>query len=107
MKEQQYAALVNCFNHDALEEWVTRNTIIHDSGTDQEEHCWAPGAKLAIERLCDNLSSSGVADILMVGKRCRKCGVVKSISEFSKNLKRKDLLQSDCKECNKAARTKI
>jgi hypothetical protein len=103
---QQYAELTTCIDIDALEAWISRNTIIYDEGTDQEEHRWAPGAELAIKLLCNNLLSTGVADIACGVKKCRACQTVKPVSMFSKNLKHKDLLQSDCKDCNKAARTK-
>lgn len=92
---QQYAA---------LEKWIARNTIIYDEGTDLEEHRWAPGAEAAITLLCNNLLSTGIADIAVGVKKCRTCRAVKPTSMFSKNLRHKDLLQSDCKACNKAAR---
>ena len=39
-------------------------------------------------------------------KLCTKCGVVKSISHFSKHSKRDDGLQGRCKECDKIYREK-
>lgn len=33
-------------------------------------------------------------------KKCFKCGIIKNISEFNKHSKRKDGLQSSCRECN-------
>lgn len=103
---RQYAELITCIDTTALEVWIKRNTVIYAEGTDQEEHKWAPGAELAIKLLCNNLLSTGIADIEMIGKRCKKCQVIKSVGMFSKKLNAKDLLQSYCKDCNKAARTK-
>ena len=103
---QQYAELTTCIDIAVLETWINRNTIIYDEGTDLEERGWAPGAELAIKLLCNNLLSTGIADIATASKKCRACNTVKPVGMFSKNLKHKDLLQSDCKACNKAARTK-
>ena len=32
-------------------------------------------------------------------KKCNKCGVIKSVSEFNKKSAAKDSLQSNCKKC--------
>ena len=52
------------------------------------------------EEVSSTSSSSSSSDINN-NKLCRKCGVVKPISEFNKNSKSKDKLQCYCKECNK------
>jgi hypothetical protein len=101
-KQKAYDSFVACFSIDRLEAWVNANTIISDEDTDQEEHTWAPGARHAIKLFCNNLESTGLADIALSTKLCKKCGGFKPVSAFSINRSTKDLLQCYCKACNKS-----
>jgi hypothetical protein len=98
-KANAYASLIACLDINKLEAWIDVNTIISDEGTDQEEHTWAPGARHAIKLLCNNLESTGLADIALGTKLCKKCGESKPVSSFSMNRSAKDLLQRYCKAC--------
>jgi hypothetical protein len=42
---------------------------------------------------------------MLVGKKCRKCGIVKDIQDFYTDKSRKDMSQNACKDCSDA-RTK-
>ena len=103
-KAEAYNSLIACLDIKRLEAWIEANTIISDEGTDQEEHTWAPGARYAIKLLCNNLESTGLADIELGTKLCKKCGESKPVSSFSTNRGAKDLLHRYCKSCNKTTR---
>jgi hypothetical protein len=65
------------------------------------EKCIKSGSDQRKKRLELNLKSECLGKIDDLNRKCSKCGIIKSISEFSKDKKYEDGLDSQCKICKR------